>query len=40
MLVNHHIPGLSLTIYQDGKLLYNQGIGYEDLKSKVKVSPS
>jgi len=35
---NYHIPGLSLAVSKDGKLVYTKGYGYADISSKEEVS--
>ena len=36
---NGSTPGLSITILNDGKIVYQKGIGYADLANKTKVEP-
>lgn len=33
------IPGLSLAIVKDGKVIYSKGLGYKDFENKVGVTP-
>lgn len=33
------IPGMSLAIVKDGKIIYMKGLGYKDLEKKVPVTP-
>jgi D-alanyl-D-alanine carboxypeptidase len=35
---NYHIPGLSLAVSKDGKLVYAKGYGYANISSKEEVS--
>jgi D-alanyl-D-alanine carboxypeptidase len=37
-MVNYHIPGLSLAVAKDGKLIYAKGYGYADLSTKEEVT--
>ncbi len=34
------IPGLSLTVAVDGKIMYSEGFGYADLEERVPVWPT
>ncbi|WP_374580460.1 serine hydrolase domain-containing protein [Pseudoduganella sp.] len=34
-----HIPGVSIAVVKDGKIIREQGYGYADLEHKVKVTP-
>ncbi len=34
------IPGMSLAIVKDGKVIYSEGLGYKDFENKVRVTPS
>jgi D-alanyl-D-alanine carboxypeptidase len=34
-----HIPGVSLAIFQDGRLLYAHGYGYRDVAAQTRVDP-
>lgn len=33
------IPGLSVSVYRDGKMIWSEGFGYKDLETKVPVNP-
>lgn len=35
---DYHIPGLSIAVSKDGKLLYAKGYGYSDIPSKEEVT--
>ncbi|WP_342115227.1 serine hydrolase domain-containing protein [Pseudoduganella sp. OTU4001] len=35
-----HIPGVSIAVVKDGKIIREQGYGYADLEHKVKVTPN
>jgi CubicO group peptidase (beta-lactamase class C family) len=35
-----HIPGLSIAVLIDGKIIWSEGFGYSDLESRIKASPS
>ncbi len=35
-----HIPGVSMLIIKDGKVVYMKGLGYRDLEKKLPVTPS
>jgi len=37
-MVNYHIPGLSLAISKDGRIVYVKGYGYADLSTKEEVT--
>ncbi|HAS40677.1 MAG TPA: hypothetical protein DCS93_09375 [Microscillaceae bacterium] len=37
---NLKIPGLSVGVVQDGKLIWSKGLGYADLRRKIKVTPN
>ncbi len=34
------IPGLAITVSQDGKIIWSQGFGYADIENEVLVNPS
>src|SRR5258708_14640445 len=39
-LIARGIPGLSLTVAVDGKIMYSEGFGYADLEERVPVWPT
>ncbi|WP_168205074.1 serine hydrolase [Bythopirellula goksoeyrii] len=39
-LAKHHIPGASLAITDQGRLVYSRGFGYADLESQQPVTPT
>src|SRR5260370_41410068 len=38
--IGRGIPGLSLTVAVDGKIMYSEGFGYADLEERVPVWPT
>lgn len=35
----YHVPGASLVVAEDGKIVFSQGYGYANLKEKIPVTP-
>jgi CubicO group peptidase (beta-lactamase class C family) len=39
-MMTHHIPGLSIAVMQDGKLIYLKAFGFSNLEHKVPAKPN
>ncbi len=39
LLVDQRVPGLSVAVWQEGRIIWSEGFGYSDLESRVPVWP-
>ncbi|MBL4568123.1 MAG: beta-lactamase family protein [Flavobacteriaceae bacterium] len=39
-LTDHHIPGMSISVAQNGQLIWSEGFGYSNIETQTKVLPN